>query len=84
MPNEQEESTKQTIEVEVTNDARCFAKAVSRGQQTFTLVEQDRSSPRTIAFWILENIEHAPKPKLRTALEDAMRMREYPHRKQAD
>lgn len=66
------------------HDSRCHAKAKQRGQSTFTLVAQDKSSPRTIAFWILENIETCPPEKLRLALEDALRMREWPSRKNAD
>jgi len=66
------------------DDSKCFNKARRRGQRTFTLVEQDRSSPRTIAFWILENIETCPAQKLFDALEDAVIMRNYPNRKAAD
>ena len=65
-------------------DAECFRKAQERGQQTFTLVEQDKSSPRCIAFWILENIETAPAGKLIDALQDALAMRSAPNRKAAD
>jgi len=66
------------------DDARCFAKAQQRGDETFTLVGQDRSSPRTICFWILENIETCTPAKLRDALNDAIRMRHLPTRKNAD
>lgn len=65
-------------------DATCFAKAQQRGQHTFTLVAQDISSPRTVAYWILENIEKAPAEKLREALEDALIMRAHPNRKVPD
>ena len=65
-------------------DTQCHAKAKQRDQSTFTLVAQDLSSPKTICFWILENIETAPADKLRKALEDALNMREYPTRKHAD
>jgi hypothetical protein len=65
-------------------DNRCFAKAKQRGQRTFTLVAQDKSSPRTIAFWILENIETCPAAKLHEALDDAIVMRYQPGRKAAD
>lgn len=65
-------------------DNKCFEKATQRGQRTFTLVEQDRSSPRTIAFWILENIETCPDGKLFDALADALAMRRASHRKNAD
>lgn len=65
-------------------DTRCFAKAQSRGDETFTLVGQDRSSPRTICFWIMENIETCPAPKLLQALYDAILMRSLSGRKNAD
>lgn len=66
------------------DDQRCFAKAQQRGDETFTLVGQDKSSPRTIIFWIMENIETCPGPKLREALNDAIRMRSLEKRKPAD
>lgn len=66
------------------NDCSCFAKAVARQDHTFTLVGQDVSSPRVIAFWILENIETCPAEKLRCALEDAITMRNTRKRKHAD
>lgn len=65
-------------------DYHCHTKAVARGQQTFTLVEQDLSSPRTICFWIMENIETCSPEKLVDALLDAIAMRAYPNRKHAD
>jgi len=65
-------------------DALAFTKAKTRGEETFTLVEQDRTSPRTILFWIGENFETAPPEKLREAFERAMRMKECGHRKWAD
>ena len=61
-----------------------YDKAVARGETTFTLRAQDRSSPKTVAFWIMENIVTAPPDKLRSALEDALKMREWPNRKTAD
>lgn len=39
---------------------------------------------RTIAFWILQNIESAPEEKLRAAFEDCLVMRDFPNRKKAD
>jgi hypothetical protein len=65
-------------------DQRCFAKAQQRGDETFTLVGQDRSSPRTICFWIMENIETCPAGKLIQALQDAIKMRGLENRKNAD
>lgn len=65
-------------------DNTCFQKAQERGQQTFTLVAQDKSAPRTILFWIMENFEDTPVEKLRDAFEDALAMREYPKRKHPD
>ncbi len=66
------------------SDTKVYAKAKNRGQETFTLVAQDRTSPRTILFWIGENFETAPPEKLRDAFERALRMREFPERKWAD
>lgn len=68
----------------MTDDRQCFEKALNRGQQTFTLVEQDRSSPEVIAYWILKNIETCPAEKLVDALLDALAMRDCQKRKNAD
>lgn len=68
----------------IQDDQSCYEKAKARGQQTFTLVEQDRSSPKVIAYWILENIETAPPEKLIDAVKDAIAMRGYAYRKSAD
>lgn len=55
------------------HDNKCHSKAVSREQQTFTLVEQDRSSAKTVLFWIMENFDgKTPPEKLRDAFEDAL------------
>jgi ribosomal protein L10 len=64
-------------------DDLCASKAKQRKQQTFTIVEQDRSNAKTIAFWILQNIETCTASKLRDALEIAIHMRTQP-RKYAD
>lgn len=66
------------------SDAECFARAKSRGQLTFTVVEQDISAPETICYWIGRNILTAPPEKLRLALDRAIAMRDYPGRKHAD
>lgn len=66
------------------SDADCFHRAQSRGQSTFTVVAQDRSSPRVILEWMKENIETCPPAKLYEALSRAIEMRDYPHRKSAD
>ena len=65
-------------------DTNCHAKAKARGQQTFTLVEQDLSAVKTIAHWIYLNIETCPPEKLRAALEDCIKMRNFTYRKFAD
>lgn len=65
-------------------DQNCFEKAQRRGDLSFTLVGQDLSSPETIAYWILKNIETAPEAKLQEALSKAIRMRVLPDRKSAD
>lgn len=50
----------------------------------FTLVGRDPTSPRTVAFWILENIETAPREKLEEALRKALIMRDTSPRRVAD
>lgn len=65
-------------------DTKVHAKAKERGQRTFTLVEQDCTSPETIAYWILKNILTAPGDKLHDALEHAIQMRSYPNKKFPD
>jgi len=65
-------------------DLKCAEKARDRGQATFTLVEQDVTSPETICFWIMRNIETAPDDKLVDALQAALVMRQSPNRKHAD
>jgi hypothetical protein len=67
-----------------TDDAKVFVRAADRGQDTFTLVEQDASAPGTICDWITRNIETAPAEKLRTALERAIKFRAFGKRKVAD
>lgn len=69
---------------ESSKDFAAFYRAATRGQRTFTLVEQDRTSPQTICEWIKLNIETAPPEKLTEALETAIAMRSFPHRKDAD
>lgn len=54
----------------------CLVKAQSRGQLTFTLVEQDYSSPSVICEWIKINIETCPREKLFEALDKAIRIRD--------
>lgn len=65
-------------------DMNCYEKAMSRGQKTFTLVEQDMSSPFVIIEWIKCNIMTCPAQKLRDALESAIAMRDFPKRKLSD
>ena len=66
------------------SDQNCYEKAKARGERTFTLVGQDRSSPKIVVEWIKENIETAPAAKLREALEAALEMRDTKNRKSAD
>lgn len=55
-------------------DTQCHAKAKSRGQLTFTLVEQDQSAPEVICEWVKRNIYTCPLPKLLEAVETAYNM----------
>jgi hypothetical protein len=65
-------------------DTKIHARARQRGQRTFTLVAQDKTAVETIGFWIMRNLDNAPADKLREALEDALAMRDFPTKKQAD
>jgi hypothetical protein len=65
-------------------DKTCFAKAQERGDQTFTVVGRDMSSPRVICEWIKENIETCPEDKLHEALNRAIVMRSLASRRRAD
>jgi len=65
-------------------DDSCKARAEERGDKTFTLVGQDRTSPEVICYWILRNIETAPAGKLVDALARALAMRALSGRKSAD
>lgn len=67
-----------------THSDKCYVKAKMRGEHTFTLVGQDRTSPSVVCEWIKQNIETAPPNKLRLALKDALEMRETRNRKAAD
>lgn len=64
--------------------SRCFERAQATGEQTFTLRAQDITSPETVCFWIMRNIETAPEEKLRCALETALSMRNWPNKRRAD
>jgi hypothetical protein len=68
----------------MSGDDLCYAKAKQRGQKTFTLVEQDRTSVEAIAYWILLNIRTAPREKLQQALDDCIQWREFSVQKEAD
>jgi hypothetical protein len=65
-------------------DEGCYQRARKRGQQTFTLVSQDRTAPWTVCQCIAANIETAPEKKLIDALKDALAMRDQKDRKWAD
>jgi len=65
-------------------DKACFDKAQQRGDQTFTVVGRDISSPRVICEWIKENIETCPEDKLHEALNRAITMRNQTDRRKAD
>lgn len=67
-------------------DTQCHARAKLRGQETFTLVEQDLSAPTVLIEWIKQNIEHpeTSDAKLRQAFEAALRWRKRAERKHPD
>lgn len=56
---------------------------VADDEEIFVLRAQDVMAPKTILYWIAENL-HAPAPKLREAFECALRMRKHEGRKAAD
>lgn len=59
------------------SDNKCFEKARSRGQRTFTLVEQDVMAPIVIGEWIKQGIyTGVPREKLHAAIDDACDMRD--------
>jgi len=58
------------------HDNTCYAKAVARGERTFTLREQDQTASKVILHWIMENWATAPTSKLQDAFEDAIGMRD--------
>jgi hypothetical protein len=60
-------------------------KKVGPKEEIFVLRAQDLSSPKTIVFWIGQNIDGlCPDAKLREALECALKMRHESNRKRAD
>jgi hypothetical protein len=66
------------------SDKAVLEKAQARGDETFTLVGRDQTSPKVICEWIKLNIETCPEDKLREALERAIKMRNIPSRRYAD
>lgn len=68
----------------MSHDNTCYTKAVAKGEHTFTLRSQDKSAVKVIGFWIMENLETCPAKKLHEAIDDAIRMRSWEHRKYAD
>lgn len=67
----------------VAGDLGCFMRARAKGEPTFTLRAQDKSSFAAVVFWILNN-SGAPVSKLQEALRIADMMREWPDQKEAD
>jgi hypothetical protein len=59
-------------------DSNCYNRARQRGEQTFTLVERDFTSPYVIVEWIKLNLATAPPEKLLDALRDAIAMQRSP------
>lgn len=53
------------------HDTQCHARAKVRGQRTFTLVEQDLTTPEVICEWIKLNIKTCGWNKLLEALQSA-------------
>lgn len=57
-------------------DIKCQNKARERYQLTFTLVEQDMTSPHVILDWIKYNFKTCPNEKLIEAFECALAMKD--------
>lgn len=66
------------------NEDKCQLRASQRDDLTSTLVGQDQSTPKTICFWIMENIETVPPEKLVDAISRAIAMSMLKGRKAAD
>lgn len=62
---------------------KCLQKAAD-DEPIFVLLGRDVSSPKTICYWILDNIETLKPEKAHEALEHALNMRKYPNRKFPD
>lgn len=75
---------KEEAEMDTKAEKNCLEKAMARGDETFTVVGQDLTSPAVICEWIKLNIETAPRAKLIHALERALVMRKTQNRKHAD
>ena len=61
---------------QIERDEACYRKARVAGERTFTLRERDKSSPKTILYWIMLNWDTCPTLKLQDAFEDAINMRD--------
>ncbi len=82
-PNRREESVMATKKQTLEDPNSCLNKAAD-DEEIFVLRGQDASAPRTIAWWIMANIESAPPAKLKEALGCAVRMRKHGGRRAAD
>lgn len=64
-------------------DDKCLQKA-SDDEPLFILRGQDKSSPKHVLGWIIDNFENVNDDKLREAFELAIRMKHFRYRKVAD
>lgn len=53
-------------------------------EMLFVLRAQDKTAPRTIMHWLMNNIDTVPEDKAREAFECALAMRQHASRKQPD
>ena len=67
-----------------TRDAECFAKAIKRGEETFTLVQRDPTAPDTIRHWAKLNEATASASKIKQALDTADKWDQYDKHRWAD
>lgn len=64
-------------------DFKCHEKALQAGELTFTLREQDMTSPFIILEWIKLNFKTCPNEKLIEAFENALAMKDSKIQKKA-
>lgn len=65
------------------NNDPCLGKAAN-DEPIFVLRAQDKTSAKVVIHWIAKNFDTCPDDKLREAFEHALKMKNYPIKKNAD